>query len=88
MVADKITFSNADHPLLIVNASQDPVLKLRVIPSMAITVIANVSINNMNLAEFAECTDITGTFRGFPEQLAQPGAPADAGTCGSGGKVV
>jgi hypothetical protein len=66
-VVDQRALSHPDHPILVVDLSEDPGASFRVIPSEMWGVENNLSIANMDFYEFAENVDPDGVFRGFPE---------------------
>lgn len=66
-IVDRIALFHPDHPLLVVDLYTEPGRKFRVIPSEMGGVENNLSIANMDFAEFADVVDREGVFRGFPE---------------------
>lgn len=66
-VADTTTMEDPIHPLLAVDLSDEPGRTFRVPVRWFPDVSANLSISNMDFAEFAEAADASGTFRGFEE---------------------
>jgi hypothetical protein len=64
---DQETVSNPEHPILVVDLVDEPGRAFRVRPRETQSVENNLSICNMDLAEFAESVDVDGVFRGFPE---------------------
>jgi hypothetical protein len=75
-VADSRTIADPEHPILVVNNEEpfeddDPEFTVprgatfRVIPSCTWEPENNLSIANMDFAEFADSTDDDGVFRGF-----------------------
>jgi hypothetical protein len=66
-LADGVTMTGDGHPLLAVDLSAEPGRTFRVLPDGYADVAANLSIANMDFAEFADAADDTGTYRGFPE---------------------
>ena len=71
-VADAITMIDDEHPLLAVDLYSQPGRTFRVPPHWYADVSANLTIANMDFAEFADATDGSGTFRGFDGE--RPGA--------------
>ena len=65
-VADHTTFSNPEHPILVVDVREHPGRTFRVIPREMWSVENNLSLANMDYEEFAENVDPDGVFRGFP----------------------
>ncbi|MFE3187038.1 DUF6924 domain-containing protein [Streptomyces violascens] len=66
-VADSTTMKDPFHALLAVDLWDEPGRTFRVPPQWFPDVSANLSLGNMNFAEFADATDGAGTFRGFDE---------------------
>ena len=65
-VVDRITFSHPDRPILVMDILTEPGRTFRVIPSEMWGVENNLSLANMDFAEFADSADPDGIFRGFP----------------------
>ncbi len=65
-IADATTFSHPEHPILVVDLYAEPGRTFRVIPSEMWSVENNLSIANMDFAEFADAANPDGVFRGFP----------------------
>ena len=66
-LVDRLALSQPDHPILVVDLSTEPGRTFRVIPSEMWSVENNLSIANMDFAEFTDACDSDGVFRGFPE---------------------
>ena len=66
-VVDQFTLSLQDYPILVVDLDMEPGRTFRVIPSEIWGVENNLSIANMDFADFADSTDQNGIFRGFPD---------------------
>ncbi|OXS35554.1 hypothetical protein CHR28_08950 [Streptomyces sp. XY006] len=66
-LADATTLREPGHPLLAVDLSDEPGRTFRLPARWFPDVSANLSIANMDFAEFADATDGSGTFRGFEE---------------------
>ncbi len=66
-IVDRTALSHPDHPILVVDLYTEPGRTFRVIPSEMWGVENNLSIANMDFAEFADSADPDGVFRGFPE---------------------
>ncbi|MEU2119399.1 hypothetical protein ABZ567_27975 [Streptomyces sp. NPDC016459] len=67
-LADAHAMGDPSHPLLAVDLSDDePGRTFRLPARWFPDVSANLSISNMDFAEFADAADATGTFRGFEE---------------------
>ncbi|MFG2843018.1 DUF6924 domain-containing protein [Kitasatospora sp. NPDC048296] len=64
-LADATTMKSPGHPLLAVDLSHEPGRTFRVPARWFPDVSANLSIANMDFAEFADAADGSGTFRGF-----------------------
>ena len=66
-VVDRATLSQPQHPILVVDLLTEPGRTFRVIPSAMWGVENNLTLANMDFADFAGCVDQDGVFRGFPE---------------------
>ncbi|GAA2540593.1 hypothetical protein GCM10010423_43390 [Streptomyces levis] len=66
-LADATTLREPGHPLLAVDLSDEPGRTFRLPARWFPDVSANLSIANMDFAEFADATDGSGAFRGFEE---------------------
>lgn len=64
-LADATTMKDPVHPLLAVDLSDEPGRTFRLPAQWFPDVSANLSIANMDFAEFADAADGSGTFRGF-----------------------
>jgi hypothetical protein len=64
-LADATCMTDDEHPLLAVDLYAEPGRTFRLPPRWFAGVSANLSISNMDFAEFADATDGSGTFRGF-----------------------
>jgi len=65
-VADALTVSVQDHPLLVLNLSERaPGEPFRTTPRQVQSIENNLSISNMDFIEFAQAVDPDGVFRGF-----------------------
>jgi len=65
-IADQVTITDPERPVLVVDLSPVPGRPLRVIPSQMWGVENNLSLANMEYSEFADHVDPDGVFRGFP----------------------
>ncbi|MFF8929242.1 DUF6924 domain-containing protein [Streptomyces longwoodensis] len=66
-LADAATMKDPGHPLLAVDLSDEPGRTFRVPARWFPEISANLSIANMDFAEFADAADGSGTFRGFDQ---------------------
>lgn len=66
-LADAVTMKDPGHPLLVVDLSDEPGRTFRVPVQWFPDISANLSIANMDCAEFADAADGSGIFRGFDE---------------------
>ncbi|ARF81309.1 hypothetical protein GCM10010502_00450 [Kitasatospora aureofaciens] len=64
-LADPTAMEGPEHPLLAVDLADEPGRTFRVPARWFPDVSANLSIANMDFAEFADAADRSGTFRGF-----------------------
>ena len=66
MVADEVTFGAPEHPVLLVDLNEDDhVPSFRALPREIAAIEANLSIANMDFADFANSAGEDGVFRGF-----------------------
>ncbi|MDR3081668.1 MAG: hypothetical protein LBV60_12210 [Streptomyces sp.] len=66
-LADATTMDDPARPLLAVDLGDEPGRTFRVPAQWFHDVSANLSIANMDFAEFADAADESGTYRGFDE---------------------
>ena len=68
-VADELALKHPEQPLLVIELDEESDFgrTFRVIPSEMWGVENNLSIANMDFADFADSVDPDGIFRGFPE---------------------
>lgn len=64
-IVDREALSKTDRPILVMDLNSEPGRMFRVIPSEMWGIENNLSIANMDFAEFADNTDPDGVFRGF-----------------------
>lgn len=64
-LADEITMTDAEHPLLAVDLADEPGRTFWVLPRWYIDISANLCIANMDFDEFADAVDSSGTYRGL-----------------------
>lgn len=64
-VADEMTMTDLEHPLLVIDPYNPSGRTFRVIPSLAWAVENNLSISNMDYNEFSDAADPDGILRGF-----------------------
>ncbi len=67
ILVDHTAIADPEHPLLIVDLYDEPGREFRAIPSQIQGIENNLSIANMDFAEFADNVDPDGVFRGFPQ---------------------
>ena len=65
IVADAVTMSGVEHPLLIVDLIEELGRTFRAVPSAIQSIENNLSIANMDFWEFADNVDADGVFRAF-----------------------
>ena len=65
-IVDRTTLVEREHPVLVVDAYEQPGRSFRVIPSEVWGVQNNLKLANMDWEDFSESTDPDGVFRGFP----------------------
>lgn len=66
IIADRTTMTAADHPLLILDAGDEPGRTFRAVPTSIQAIENNLSLANMDFHEFADSVDSDGIFRDFP----------------------
>ena len=66
-VVDGVTLADPEYPILVLDLADEPERPFRVIPREMWSVENNLSIANMDFAEFADGADADGVFRGFPD---------------------
>lgn len=64
-LADATTMVDPEHPLLAIDLYVEPGRTFRVPTRWYADVSTNLTIANMDFAEFADATDESGTYRGF-----------------------
>jgi hypothetical protein len=64
-IADALTFRSREHPLLVVDLFTEPGRTFRAVPKQIQAIENNLSIANIDFAEFADTVDADGVFRGF-----------------------
>jgi hypothetical protein len=65
-IIDQIAITHPDHPILVLDLYEEPGRTFRVVPSEMPSVENNLSLANMDFADFATSVDQDGVFRGFP----------------------
>ena len=65
IVADRISMTHAEHPLLVIDLFDEAAQEFRTIPSGVQAIENNLSIGNMDFEEFASAAGEDGVFRGF-----------------------
>jgi hypothetical protein len=70
MVVDAATVGSAEYPILVIDLYDERRRRFRAIPSQIQSIENNLSIANMDFADFADCADEDGVFREFPEALS------------------
>jgi len=67
-LVDRVTLTNPECPVLVVDLYDESGRSFRVIPREMWGVENNLWLANMGFDEFAESVDPDGVFRGFPER--------------------
>ena len=65
IVADRVTITDAEHPLLVLDLFGEPGRSFRAVPGMIPSIENNLSIANLDFFEFADSADPDGVLRGF-----------------------
>jgi len=65
MIVDDATVRWPEHPILVVDLWHEPGRGFRAVPAAVQSIENNLSIANMDFAEFADAVDEDGIFRGF-----------------------
>jgi hypothetical protein len=65
MIVDAVTVRSPKHPVLVVDLWREPGREFRAVPAAVQAIENNLSIANINFAEFADAVDEDGIFRGF-----------------------
>jgi hypothetical protein len=63
-IIDHTALTQKDHPILVVDFNDEPGRTFRVIPSKVVNVESNLSIANMDFAEYADNVGPDGIYRG------------------------
>jgi hypothetical protein len=66
IIADRITFSEPEQPLLVMDLSAERGRTFRALPTRLEAIESNLSIGNMGFEDFADSVDDDGIFRKFP----------------------
>jgi hypothetical protein len=72
IIADRMTLSHPEHPLLVIDLFDQSRRDFRAIPAKIQGIENNLSIANMDFEEFANAADADGIFRGFPGEEQNP----------------
>lgn len=64
-LADPITITDPEHPIVVVDLGWEPGRHFRVAPAAMWSVENNLSLSNMDWEDFAASVDADGVFRGF-----------------------
>ena len=67
IVADGMTMTHPEHPLLIVDLYADRGREFRAVPSQIQSIENNLSLANMDFEDFAGAVGTDGVFRGFSQ---------------------
>ena len=68
-LVDRVTIAHPEMPVVVVDLLREPGRWFRVVPAELWGVENNLSIANMDFAEFADHADPDGVFRGFPKHV-------------------
>ena len=64
-VVDRVSLTDVEHPILVLDLGEEPERPFRVIPREMKSIADNLAIANMDFCEFADSADADGVFRGF-----------------------
>lgn len=64
-IIDKATLGSLEYPVLVADLYGEPGRTFRALPGQVQAIENNLSITNMNFAEFADSADADGVFRGY-----------------------
>jgi hypothetical protein len=67
-IIDHIAVSHPEHPVAVVDLSDSPGRMFRVVPSEVASVENNLSLANMDFADFLKAAGQDEIFRGFPNE--------------------
>jgi hypothetical protein len=65
MIVDAVTVRSPERPVLVVDLWREPGREFRAVPAAVQAIENNLSIANMDFAEFADAVDEDRIFRGF-----------------------
>jgi hypothetical protein len=65
MIVDAVTVRSPEHLVLVVDLWREPGREFRAVPAAVQAIENNLSIANIDFAEFADAVDEDGVFRGF-----------------------
>ena len=65
LIVDDVTVHSPEHPILVVDVWHEPGREFRAAPRAVQSIENNLSLANMDFAEFADAADDDGIFRGF-----------------------
>jgi hypothetical protein len=63
MIVDEVTVRSPEHPVLVVDLWHEPGREVRAVPATVQSIENNLSIANMDFAEFADAVGKDGIFR-------------------------
>ena len=66
IIVDRTAITHPEHALLVLDLFEESGQIFRALPAAVQAIENNLSIANMDFAEFAENCDPEGVFRGFP----------------------
>ncbi|HEX6575891.1 MAG TPA: hypothetical protein VF042_13055, partial [Gemmatimonadaceae bacterium] len=65
MIIDAQTLSDTEHPLLVIDVFDEEHPQFRAVPAAIQSIENNLSIANMDFADFADAVDPDGVFRNY-----------------------
>jgi hypothetical protein len=63
VVADEVTFSSAERPLLLIDVSEEPGRTFRAVPDAFQSAIGNLAIQNLGFDDYLRSLDDSGVYR-------------------------
>lgn len=65
LIVDRTTLAHPERPVLVVDLHEQSLNEFRAVPAQVGAIQINLSLANMDFADFSESVDPDGIFRGF-----------------------